>query len=91
MLFLRCGNILRIDSRGKIFRSSFDDSNLWHSFCFFPYKTAGYEEDEYIDDLKSVAMAYGYSPNMIDRLIECGYLPEEIEEFLYEDEGMIYG
>jgi len=38
----------------------------------------------YIGELKSVAYAYGFSPEMIDRLIALGYPPEEIEAFLYE-------
>lgn len=42
------------------------------------------EEKEYIRELKSVAGAFGYSSDMIDRMLNRGYQPEEIEEFLYE-------
>ena len=35
---------------------------------------------ENIGELKSVACAFGYTPEMIDRLIARGYQPEEIEE-----------
>ena len=41
-------------------------------------------DDSYIDELKSVAGAFGYSPDMVDELTREGFLPEEIEEFLYE-------
>ncbi len=39
--------------------------------------------NRYIDDLKSVASCYGYSPDDIDDLLASGYSPEEIEEYLY--------
>ena len=39
---------------------------------------------EYIRELKSVAHAYGFRTEVIDRLLAQGYQPEEIEEFLYE-------
>ena len=83
------GEILRIDRRGNITRSSFDDSGLfrWHSpYAFDPCGClpGAPKCDNYIGELKSVACAFGYTPEMIDRLIAQGYQPEEIEEFLYE-------
>lgn len=38
-----------------------------------------------LDELKSVAVCYGYTPESINRLIRQGFLPEEIEELLYEE------
>ena len=37
----------------------------------------------YIEDLKSVAAYQGYSPEDIDELLENGFAPEEIEEYIY--------
>lgn len=37
----------------------------------------------YWDDLKSVAPAFGYTPDDIDALAAEGFSPEELEEFLY--------
>ena len=37
----------------------------------------------YIDDLKSIATYQGVSPDDIDHLIESGFTPDEIEEYIY--------
>ena len=42
------------------------------------------EEYNYIDDLKAVANSRGYMPEEVDELLEQGFSPVEIEEFLYE-------
>ena len=42
---------------------------------------------EYLDELKSVACCYGYSPDAVDRMIAAGFTTDEVEEFLY-DGGM---
>lgn len=39
-----------------------------------------------IQDLKSVAACYGYTGEMIDRLLRHGFTTDEIEELLYESE-----
>ena len=39
-------------------------------------------QDEYINDLKSVASAYGYTPHDIDVFLSYGLCPEEIEEIM---------
>ena len=41
---------------------------------------------EYLDELKSVACCYGFSPESVDRLLESGFSTDDIEEFLYEGE-----
>lgn len=85
------GEILRIDAKGKITRSHFDDNRLYSAFSFpwprwehhesvnCPYA----EDSDYLDDLKSVAVFYGLYPEDIDALIEDGMDPMEIEEMLY--------
>ncbi|WP_243421307.1 class II glutamine amidotransferase [Pseudoflavonifractor phocaeensis] len=90
----QCGDILRIAAAGQITRGQFDDSRLlpawpdprWRRFCApwelrptVPVKAAL----SYLDELKSVAPAFGYAPEEIDRLAADGFSPEELEEFLY--------
>lgn len=85
------GELLRIDTRGRIARSYFDDNRLYSAFSFpwsrwEDHKTVKrpYANDsDYLEDLKSVAVFYGLYPEDIDALIEDGMDPMEIEEMLY--------
>lgn len=85
------GEILRIDSKGKISRSHFDDNRLYSAFSFPWFRWESHETvkrpyadgSDYLDDLKSVAVFYGLYPEDIDALIENGMDPMEIEEMLY--------
>jgi glucosamine 6-phosphate synthetase-like amidotransferase/phosphosugar isomerase protein len=85
------GEILRIDARGKITRSHFDDSRLYSAYSFPWPKWESYEtvkhpyadDSNYLEDLKSVAVFYGLYPEDIDALIADGVDPTEIEEMLY--------
>lgn len=86
-----CGDILQIDRSGSIATSRFDDSKFYRRWYDdwgnWPYLSGGKKssnaEKTYIQELKSVAGAFGYTPEMIDRMLDYGYVPEEIEEFLY--------
>lgn len=90
---LECGEILRIDQNGILTRSKFDDYRLfagWQDALWrrpyrkFPKKPCHSRESErYLEEIKSVAAAFGYAPGEIDRLSEMGFSPEELEEFLY--------
>lgn len=85
------GELLRIDARGKITRSHFDDNRLYSTVSFPRSRWEGYETvkrpyadaSDYLDDLKSVAVFYGLYPEDVDALIEDGMDPMEIEEMLY--------
>lgn len=86
------GDILKIDGRGEISRSDFNDEKLYPTFGSPGYGWALYyephypgfsEEDTYISDLKAVAFCYGVSEDDIDDLLAEGITPEEIEEYLY--------
>ena len=90
------GDIMCIDAKGQRSVSHFDDSKLYCSqYTFWPGWGRGYADRSmttldpfdqmYLDDLKSVASYYGYTPESIDRLVRQGFLPEEIEELLYEE------
>ena len=76
------GEIVELDRMGELTRGSFDDRKLyagmWHYPCCPPPSP--------LDDLRSVASWMGYAPEVIDYFTRRGYVPEEIEELLYEGE-----
>lgn len=82
------GELLLIAKDGKQKRSTFQYNDPM-AFCGFGYwgrprqRISNWEQDSYVRDLKAVAGSYGLSPGQIDRLLENGFEPEEIEEFLY--------
>ena len=86
-----CGDILQIDPGGAVTQSRFDTANFWWSdsllFCC-PYVSHAYRpqndfEREYLDEVKSVATSFGYSPESIDRILEQGFTLDDVEELLY--------
>lgn len=87
------GDLLKVSPSGRMTRASFDARNLLHLWCRpFYYGAwlgspvhAGLDsgEREYIRELKSVAGAFGYSPEDVDHLLEEGFSPEELEEYFY--------
>ena len=86
------GDILRIDSRGKISRSGFNDEKLYSGYGSHWFDWPQYEspsrpyaltENTYIQDLKAVASCYGVYPEDIDALLADGVSLDEIEEYLY--------
>jgi len=92
-----CGEILVIDKNGYISRSKFDTENLESYGFSYPYywrpilrsdddkpsdKSKVYK-DEYMEYLKAEAEFYGYSPSLIETLIEDGYSVDDIEELIY--------
>ena len=85
---LSCGDILRIDPSGARTMDSFDSSQFYQSrYSFFSCSSRkGYRqtpEEEYLEELKSVAGAYGYAPESIDELLSQGFTTDELEELLY--------
>jgi len=91
-IHLSCGEILCIDLVGNIGRQKFNDSKLltsWYGSLWTPYYPRTNfvpEEDEYLEELKSVAMSFGYTPEDIETLHRQGFAWEELEEFLYGGE-----
>ena len=80
------GDILKLTPTGAVEKYSFHYSEFsavkscnWWNYELYGI---GYE-DMYIEDLKSVAAYQGYSPEDIDELLENGFAPEEIEEYIY--------
>lgn len=86
-----CGELLRIGREGKITNASFDDRNLFVS-PFRPFLTESLRnsplrrskpERTHLDELRCVAMAFGYAPEDVDRLAAQGFTPDELEELFY--------
>lgn len=82
------GDLLKIDRRGHITRAAFDASKLcrpsWDYWGASLYAEPPKTEDEHIRLLKSVAKAFGFTGEMIDRLLDQGFTTDDIEEILYE-------
>ena len=84
------GEILKICSDGTLVYDTFEyksyyGRNWWeYSFCGM-----GYDCNDYINDLKSIAVYQGYSSDDIDDLIQSGFSPDEIEEYIYCMDGEV--
>ena len=84
------GEIVKICPDGKIER---------HRFHYRYYNTRGWWEygygccgqlssdttDSYINAIKSVAQYQGIPAETIDEMLNDGFTPEEVEEYLYEE------
>ena len=82
-----CGEIIRVDRKGRLSRSLFDAAplyyNHWGSYSFSLSDHHSKTEQENIRTLKSIAVCFGYTGEMIDRLLDRGFTTDEIEEWLY--------
>ena len=86
-----CGEILQIRTDGSIRRTHFDDSALrmgqypdWRTGWWTLYPpTPSAVETSYLEELRSVAAAFGYTLENIASLLQQGFTTDEIEEFLY--------
>ena len=88
---VQCGEILRINQTGRHSRETFDDSKLFQCryprflmndpYCrSFPHMAEG---PTHLDELKTVALAFGYSPEDIDLLAAQGFTADELEDLFY--------
>ena len=91
---VRCGDILQIHADGSTQRDRFDDTSLlidwhpaWQSYWYHDYESNRFKstekKDKHLEELRSVAMAFGYAPEDVDMLASQGFTAEEIEEFFY--------
>lgn len=91
-----CGELLKIDSSGNITRGSFCNDHLkasyYNSYATHPWSwRCGYDMayietyygTSYIEELKSVAGAFGYCADDVEHLLEEGFTPEELEDYFY--------
>ena len=94
--WLRCGekvdiamgDIIKIDRRGHIAHGTFDASKFYRSSWGYwdtsLYPKVPHSEEEHLALLKSVAKAFGFTGEMVDRLLDQGFSTDDIEEILYE-------
>ena len=80
------GEIVKIDRAGEITRGTFDDARLYQGVWSYSRQYACCGGDSHLSELKDVAAWMGYPPELIDYFTARGYVPEEIEEILYEGE-----
>lgn len=76
---INSGEILKITPDGMMSFDTFKYTD-YSSFRWWDYGI----KDDYVEELKSVAVYHGYSPDEIDMLISEGFAPEEIEDFIYQ-------
>ena len=86
------GEILKIRPDGKMERGKFEYSYYygkgWWDYGYISSIRSDngkgdYTENDYLEDIKSVAQYNGYSPDDIDHLVSEGFTLEEIEEYIY--------
>ena len=87
---ISCGDILRIDEKGNTKTSRFcPDKLYWNRYttirpyCFDFDENPENSPDSYVEELKSVCGAFGYTAEDVDALIAEGFAPEELEEVFY--------
>ena len=86
----RYGDLLKIDPNGTLTQEAFDADLLWEPWPWDRLvrprrhsQTRNNPAPSYWDELKSIASAFGYTPDDVDKLRECGLTAEELEEMLY--------
>lgn len=87
------GEMVRIARDGTITRSLFDDARLflpWYddlccggAFSENRGQLVSRWDEEYLTELRAVAASFGYAPEDIDMLLQQGFSPEDVEDFLY--------
>lgn len=85
---IEMGDIVKIDRNNRITRGTFDASKFYLSSWGYwdtpLYPKLPHSEEEHLSLLKSVAKAFGFTGEMIDRLLDQGFTTDDIEEILYE-------
>lgn len=82
------GDIVKIDSKGRITHGTFDVSKFYRSSWGYwdtsLYPRTPHSEGEHLALLKSVAKAFGFTGEMVDRLLDQGFTIDDVENLLYE-------
>lgn len=85
---IEMGDIVKIDSRGRITRGTFDASKFYRSSWGYwdtsLYPRTPHSEGEHLALLKPVAKAFGFTGEMVDRLLDQGFTIDDVENLLYE-------
>ncbi len=79
---IQLGDILNLLPDGTVVQDKFQYTD-YSGFGYSHWWDFTIPKDDYIEDLKSVAPYYGCSPDEVDELLESGFTPEEVEEYLY--------
>ena len=78
-----CGEIIRIQRAGKLDGSTFDDSKLFDfPACNWPYTRGRVSRQSGVEELRTVAEVFGYTPEDIDEMLSDGFTLEELEDYL---------
>lgn len=87
------GEMVRIARDGTIERSLFDDARLFLPWYNDPCCGGAFSknrgqlvsrwDEEYLTELRAVAASFGYATEDIDMLLQQGFSPEDVEDFLY--------
>lgn len=89
-IVLDIGEILKISPTGVMNKADFDTTALYRSWYspvyYWPYGDYSLDKNTYVDELKSIAGSFGYTPDDVDTLLGEGFSPEELEEYFYEGE-----
>lgn len=83
------GEILRLSTDGIRKTQTFSIDFLFPLSAYLPLRSVAFDpwnarSASYVDELKSVAGAFGYLPEDVDDLLADGFTAEEIEECFYE-------
>ena len=82
------GDIVKIDSNGRITRDAFDASKFYRSSWGYwdtpLYPRLPHSEEKHLSLLKSVAKSFGFTGEMVDRLLDQGFTIDDVEDLLYE-------
>ena len=85
---IEMGDIVKIDNNGRITRGIFDASKFYRSSWGYwdtsLYPRLPHSEEEHLALLKSVAKAFGFTGEMVDRLLDQGFTIDDVENLLYE-------
>lgn len=81
---VRSGDIIRLLPNGKLLNNTFSytDYRGWYD-CYWWNHNDKDVRNSYLEDLKSIAVYQGFSPETVDELINSGFSLEEIEEYIY--------
>ena len=88
------GEILQIDHFGRQSKTMFKTDRIdwdwpysrWDSFSAWTFPAP---QQDYVEELKSIAKFYGYDEDFVDRLLAEGFAAEDIEDFIYCREGFL--
>ncbi|UKI37528.1 MAG: hypothetical protein L6V93_05190 [Clostridiales bacterium] len=80
-LIIEPGDIIRIKPNGKNF---FKDKFKYSDYSYYQWWNYEISDNDYVEKFKKTAAAYqGYPPDMVDDLMNNGFSPEEIEDYIY--------